>query len=540
MIVSSTRHLMSTISKTFHACGCFLLPFLLVLWAAGAAATAEGEGPAAGAGDVVTYEAFGAVGDGVADDLPAIQRAHAYANEHGLPVRSNPGATYHLGTRAITVEIATDTDWGESRFIIDDSDGVENHRHPLFRVVSLLEPLPLEIETLESGQERIDVELPVDCLVYVENRNRRLFIRRGLNRNSGSVQREVFVLRKDGTIFGGIDWDYEEVTRVEAMPIDPETLVLRGGRFTSIANRIDQEVGYNYSARNIEISRSNTLVEGVVLNVTGETDVGHPYRGFLHVRRCAFVELRNCTIDARKTYQTIGRAGSPVSMGTYGYQADFVVNLRMIGCRQGTDIHDRSRWGIAGTNFMKNVLLEDCELSRMDVHQGVSGEYIIRRSTLGHAGLNAIGRGRLLVEDSILHGTHLVSFRGDYGSKWDGVVEIRNSRWVPPADRVRRPVLFGMRNDGTHDFGYECHAPREIRIDGLSIDDSGRPENYEGPSFFGDPIGADPGERPYPFRFGGVIQVSGLVTASGLPPTVSDRPEVEEAYEVKGEISFEG
>ena len=32
------------------------------------------------ADDIVTYEAFGAIGDGVNDDLPAICEAHEYAN----------------------------------------------------------------------------------------------------------------------------------------------------------------------------------------------------------------------------------------------------------------------------------------------------------------------------------------------------------------------------------------------------------------------------------------------------------------------------
>ncbi len=57
------------------------------------------------------------------------------------------------------------------------------------------------------------------------------------------------------------------------------------------------------------------------------------------------------------------------------------------------DIHNTSLWGIAGTNFMKNLLVEDCMLSRIDVHMGVSGYYIIRRSTLVHMGVNATGRG---------------------------------------------------------------------------------------------------------------------------------------------------
>ena len=200
--------------------------------------------------------------------------------------------------------------------------------------------------------------------------------------------------------------------------------------------------------------------------------IGHPYGGFLTAKRAPTSSLRNCVIDGRKTYQKIGAAGKPVAMGTYGYRADLVVDFRMIHCRMGNDIHDRSRWGVVATNFMKNILIEDCVLSRVDVHMGVSGDYIIRRSTLGHAGLNAIGRGRLIVEDSTLHGGHLVRFRDDYGSTWEGEVLIRNSRWIPPAGKNFQPVMFGMGNDGLHDFGYPCFMPRLIRIDGLSVDDS--------------------------------------------------------------------
>ncbi len=47
----------------------------------------------------VTYEAFGAVGDGVTDDLPAICEAHAHAKVHNLPVKTRADAIYHLGSR---------------------------------------------------------------------------------------------------------------------------------------------------------------------------------------------------------------------------------------------------------------------------------------------------------------------------------------------------------------------------------------------------------------------------------------------------------
>lgn len=496
---------------------------------AGTPETAAGRG--AGGAEVVTYEAFGAVGDGAADDLPAIRDAHAHANLHGLRVRSDPNATYHLGRRALTAVIATDTDWSTSRFIIDDSQAVENHQLPLFEVRSLLEPVPLKIERLARDQDRLAVNPPVDCLVFVENRNRKIFIRRGLNQNEGTPQREVFILRRDGSIEGLINWDYETITRIDARPLDPEPLVVRGGVFTNIANRTVQAVGYRYWGRNIRISRSNTEIDGVTLRVTGEGDVGHPYSGFLNVQQCANVTLRHCSIDGRKTYQTLGAAGKPVSMGTYGYSASLVVNFRMIHCTMD-NINDRSRWGVTGSNFMKNILLEDCVLSRMDVHQGVSGTYIIRRTTLGSAGLNAIGRGHLIVEDSTLHGPNLISFRGDYGSTWEGDVLIRNSRWIPNAGAVASPVMFGMNNDGQHDFGYPCFMPREIRIDGLFVDDSKHPKDYPGLTFFSDPIGPPRDERPFPYALTKTLTVRGLTTASGLPPRICANPEAARAITV--------
>jgi hypothetical protein len=487
----------------------------------------------AAGGQVVSYEAFGAVGDGKADDLPAIVKAHEHANQNGLPVRTAPGATYHLGTQALTAIIATDTDWNTSKFIIDDSKAVANDRRPLFEVRSPAKPVPLKIDRLKRGQTRLDVRPPVDCLVYVENNKRRVFIRRGLNENSGSIQKEVFILKRDGGIEGDIDWDYDRVTRVEAQPIDDKTLVVRGGIFTHIADRTDSKENSQYLARNILISRSRTVVDGLTHRVTGEGDVGRPYSGFLSVSRCARVILRNCVVDGRKTYRKNSKSGAPVAMGTYGFGANLVVDLRMIGCRQGNDIHDRSRWGVMGTNFIKNFLIEDSVLSRADVHQGVSGTFIIRRTTLGHAGLNAIGRGSLVIEDSTLHGRHLVSFRQDYGATWDGEVTIRNSRWLPPGGGASNPVMFGMKNDGSHDFGYPCSMPRVVSIDGLTIEDAGGRKSYDGVAIFESPGGRVEGGAPFPYRLAEKVEIRGLKTSSGVPPRVSDDEVVTRAVRLR-------
>jgi hypothetical protein len=482
---------------------------------------------------VVTYEAFGAIGDGVADDLPAICAAHAFANEHNLPVRSDPGAVYNLGQQALTAVIQTNTDWGTSRFIIDDSQGVENYKLPLFEIRSKMDPVQLSIDSLRKGQERLDLTPEQDTLVLVENENQKRYIRRGRNPTPGTAQREVFILRKDGAIEGAITWDYDVITNVEAFPMDPDPLVLSGGEFTRIANQEDHRENSVYWWRNITIRRSNVVIDGITHRVTGEGDVGNAYHGFLSARQCANVTYRNCKVDGHKTYIIIGRAGLPVPKGTYGYRADLVVNFTMQNCSMvQTDINDDSRWGVMSSNFMKNILIEDCVLSRVDVHMGVSGHFTIRRSTLGHQGIKAIGSGQLTVEASTVNGYSLVSFRPDYGSTWDGTVLVRNSRWVPRDNGSDNPAMFHMENDGRHDFGYNCSMPHVIEIDGLFVDDSKKPPSYAGITFFNDPLGQDPEERPFPYQLTERVDVRGLTIASGIPPRVSPNPELVKAITV--------
>lgn len=475
----------------------------------------------------VTYEDFGAVGDGVADDMEPICKAHDFANLHKLPVRANPKAIYHLGMRNLTATVGTSTDWSTARFTIDDSGvvkEVENRNQTLFVIDSLLSAVTLDLESVKRDQTQVAARPEQDCYVYVESDTRRVFIRRGLNQNKGSNLRDCFILRRNGSVEGPIDWDFESYTRVSARPIDEDTLVVKGGVFTTIANRMLSDQGYHYWSRNIAVRRSNTVIDGLTHYVVGETSVGAPYGGFLTASSCANVTFRNCFATGHRTYQTIGSAGKPVSMGTYDYSANSVVNFRMENCRMNL-INDRTLWGVIGTNFCKNVVLEDCVLSRMDSHQGVSGEYTLRRTTLGTAGFNAIGRGVITVENSTLYGSSLVSLRGDYGSTWEGKVVIRNSRWIPGNGACLCPRMIGGGNDGMHDFGYPCYMPCEITIDGLFVDDGNHPDDYDGFIFFDHPQrpGKDlPEERPFPYQPVQKITIRNLRTASGKQPHLPD------------------
>jgi hypothetical protein len=128
----------------------------------------------------------------------------------------------------------------------------------------------------------------------------------------------------------------------------------------------------------------------------------------------------------------------------------------------------------------------------------------------------------------------LISFRSDYGSTWEGDVVIRNCTWIPACGDTAWPYMFGVRNDGMHDFGYPCSMPRDITIDGLYVDDANHPEDYEGMAFFTDPDSpyADgeaitlPADRPFPYEHSQKVRVRGLVIASGKRPQISPNAEM--------------
>ena len=210
----------------------------------------------------------------------------------------------------------------------------------------------MQIDRLARDQRQTDARPSRDCHILVENERKMLYIRRGLNQNNGDPQHDCFILRRDGSIEGDIDWDYQTVTRIDARPIDEKPLVVSGGVFTTLANRMEQPVGYNYWARGIDIIRSNTVVDGLTHYVVGETAVGHPYRGFLNAYQCANITFRNCFATPHKIYSTIGAAGKPVNMGSYDLHANNVVNLHLANCRMNL-ICDRTRWGRDRHQFLQ-------------------------------------------------------------------------------------------------------------------------------------------------------------------------------------------
>lgn len=473
----------------------------------------------------ISYSDFGAKGDGKTDDINAIAAAHAFANQENLKVKADDGS-YYISGKEQTAIIQTDTDFGNASFIIDDTE-VQNRDAPVFLVNSSLSPFKLEgISSLKRNQEKIEASLPGPSLITVSNSKVMHYIRFGLNQNNGSPQTDIFVVDQAGNVDmnAPIIWDFDEITEITALPIDIDTLTITGGRFTTIANQAESK--YTYYSRNIRISRSNVLVDGLEHRIKGEGEHGAPYGGFINVRDCAYVRVQNSIFTGHKTYRTIGRAGKPVSMGSYDLLVNKALNVSFVNCSQTNDINDRTYWGILGSNYCKNLLYDNCQFSRFDAHKGVANA-TIRNSTLGHMGINAIGSGILTIENCTIRGRSLVNLRPDYGSTWQGEFIIRNCTFIPQNGKPSKPSLISGFYSSQHDFGYTCYMPERIIIENLQIDDSNHPKDYQGPTIFTN-FNPQMTEESYQEKFPYVktqeVILKNISISSGKKLRVSDNP----------------
>ena len=418
--------------------------------------------------DFLTYEQFGAAGDGIADDMPAIVRTHAEANRLGLPVRARAGARYYISPKNATAEIRTHTDWTGAAFIIDDR-GCEDHLAAVFRVPTEEQEFPLALTALTRGRTALENPCGRDLYVTVQNENHRDYIRLGLNQNNGFPRQDYLLLRADGTLSSAVSFDFDAVTHATARPVEEETLLLTGGTFTTVANPKDCTLTpYTATCRNILITRSNVEVRGLTHLVEGVGETGTAYSGFLRISDCVRIRVTDCLFTGRRTYMCTGSAGLPVAMGSYDILCDRCVDIRFTHCRQTTDITDNRYWGLFSSNFCRDLLLEDCIFSRFDAHMGVSN-CVLRDCFFGHQCINVIGSGSFLIENTHVHASRFIHLRDDYGCTFRGDLTVRNCTWHPTDES--RTVFFAV-NTGHHDFGYTCYLPQNIRFENFTVEET--------------------------------------------------------------------
>lgn len=424
---------------------------------------------------VVTYDDFGAVGDGVTDDFLAIKAAHDFANAGGQTVEATSGKTYYIGHNLATVLVKTDVDWKDARFIIDDSKIPTTERgFWLFKAVSDYSAKHVTVPegfTLKKGQKNIGLTFSEPKLLKLICEDEMVYIRYGANSNTGYAKQEVILVDEEGNVDPStpIIWDYGSLSSITSYCVTDKPITLSGGIFTTIANR--EISASKYYARGLRIERSNTTVYGVTHYITGEPttkDGSCPYTGFYSADQANNVTFEKCVMTAHKTYTTTQPDGDKVTQGNYDTQPTRCTNISWIDCTQSNAIDTYpTTWGVMASNFCKNLSFDGCVLSRFDAHMGVHNVRLVD-TTIGEV-INLVGSGTAYFENVTLSSgfnNYFIRLREDYGSTWEGTVVIKDCTLVIRDDWNS---AFVLRADWkNHWFGYTCYLPN-IDIDGFTL-----------------------------------------------------------------------
>ena len=212
--------------------------------------------------EFITYEEYGAVGDGVTNDFFAMKRAHIAANEAGLPVKGTPGKTYLIteteeGGVAESIPVMTDLDLLGATIIVDDRDvcwcegANKRHNTQTFVIMSPYSSVSIEKEYIDAINDaggilrgvtkKIDTGLGFPAMLVVTNSNVFHYKRYGGNANAGSPQKELIVVDEKGNIDEKtpVLYDFNTVTSITAYRIDLPTLTIKNANIISRASQIN-------------------------------------------------------------------------------------------------------------------------------------------------------------------------------------------------------------------------------------------------------------------------------------------------------------
>mgnify|MGYP000155577156 CR=1 FL=1 len=414
----------------------------------------------------VTYDQFGAVGDGVTDDYLKIKECHEYANENNLPVKASK-KKYFISDVPTSIPVKTPTDWNGATIIIDEGNvgvlqgNAFEKNVNIFSVQSYHEPIVVNNLTgisITRGTKKIpQLAGNGNCVVDVINTTKKQFIRKGVNADNGYSQTDQFRIDNEGNVLDEIIWDFDYITSITLYPIDDEKLVVGNATFVTKENAINSTI---YLQKGVEVLRSNTIVENISHVVEEGSSYVSPTRGIIYPKYCCDFLIRNCKLWSRRTQNSVG--SYEISFyKVVNYIMDNVVDVNYL---------DSKRWGCHTQNYGKNATVLNSILSRYDAHKGV-WNVTIRDTVLGFQGIRLIGGGLGIFENITSHAGTLITFRSDYGSNWNGRIRMKNIKHIPrdvrenEGNENKLVKLFYFNNDMNHDFGYTCYHTVGIQLE---------------------------------------------------------------------------
>lgn len=400
----------------------------------------------------VTYEDFGAKGDGVTDDGNAIKQAHLKANELNKFVFCPTPKEFYV-KEIENIPIETNVNWNGSTIIIDDNTTLTN---PIFIVKSTKETQVLNRSQCSSlidlGENSVEIPLLKgygEAFVEIINEDKKIYIREGANADSGSNLCDMTIVDNNGLIKEKLNWHFDKVTRLVVMPLPSEYLILENGIFKTISDSMNS---YAYINRGITVNRSKTILKKITHSIVqSKESVGRCYNGFIYLSHCCDIQLLDTSLTPR-FFKYI----NSVASGTYDFGVSYCLNLYVDNLQAFSN--SDSYWGVWGGNFIKNLSILNSKLNRVDAHKGVFN-LTIKDTTIGNRGITVCGGGTLILNNIDVYSSDLVTFRGDYGATWLGDIFIDNIRHYP---KSKYNNILNCSYNVDHDYGYECTLGKNI------------------------------------------------------------------------------
>ena len=504
----------------------------------------------------ISYEDYGAKGDGVTDDSAAIRAAHTAANEQELPVVARSDAKYYIGELNTPIVIETETNWNGAEIIFGDESIAWTNPNRLIDVFAIRSKKPavsLDIPegySLKKGQKSVGMTFDEPCMLKIENANEKIYKRYGANANNGVNKNEMILVDENGNVdpTTPIQYDYSEVTKITRISTTDEPIFVGNARVTTIVydpkkHDPDYDNNYCYYARGIITERSNTTLYGIKHRIVGEDmtieidrngdgiidkwgadkSYGVPYAGTFSFGRCNNALMTDCYVQGHQAYsfwQVSGNSKARNEMGSYDIYATDCVNLSLVNITQyenketGEVITNRFMYhGIMGTNFCRNMVVDNCYIDRFDAHQGLHNARITN-STIGF-GILVIGGGELYIENVYRIGNDagndaFILLRHDYNSVFDGDLIIKNCKMGKNVSYLISGVWREFYN------GLPNHMFNSITIDGLVVEGRNTLSIYGVSGAFEDVVDNKVNKLYLPTS----ITVSGVVGTTGRPVTV--------------------
>ena len=379
----------------------------------------------------------------------------------------------------------------------------------------------------EERTKKLDLGLGYPALLTVYNENNSVYIRWGYvdSKDSyGKAQHEIILVDENGNIDPSTPFllDYDNISSIRVDRADTTPVTAKNATFRTIACQQLVTVYESYT-HGIDVRRSNVTIENVTHIVEGEIaknaparynsakgvweDVtsegytysggvikkngqtvsdpnikaykGPSYGGFINVQLAHNTLIKNTVFQARTYYD----------QGTYDITCTDANKIVFENCEQSNFFDQRDYctaygnstipnlslcWGIAGTNYCKNMDYINCSLTRYDAHSGVYNGKIIGGNL---AVLRLIGGGDFIMDGvTIYHNTNNGSaplqLREDYGATFNGTLTVKNcvieDAYYSAKGSYGTVAALIDAPSANWDFGYQTYFPNLV-IENLTV-----------------------------------------------------------------------